>query len=143
MSERLLAITIVLWSMGIGTGYAQQCLHGASETSDQAARRRDALTATRSINTIEANQPGAASGSYLRHAELASAPYASTMRGSTSDVVTRISLNPNTDILPGWRLTLNVFEGGYWFMIKDTSDACGFAYISNQNGVIFTAEPIR
>ena len=34
MSERLVAITIVLWSMGIGTGYAQQCLHGASETSE-------------------------------------------------------------------------------------------------------------
>ena len=143
MSKRLLAITILLWSMGIGTGYAQQCLHGAGETSDQAARRRDALTATRNINNIQANQPGARNGSYLRHAELASAPYAGTMRGSTSEVVRRISLNPDTDILPGWRLTLNVFEAGYWFIIRDTTDTCGFAYISNQNGVIFTAEPIR
>ena len=38
---------------------------------------------------------------------------------------------------------LNVFEAGYWFMIRDMTDTCGFAYISNQNGVIFTAEPIR
>jgi hypothetical protein len=32
---------------------------------------------------------------------------------------------------------------GYWFMIKDKLDPCGFAYISNQAGLIFRAEPIR
>jgi hypothetical protein len=143
MSTRLLATTVMLWSLGISTGYAQQCLHGESETSDQAARRREALTATRNINNIQANQPGAATGTYFQHAELANAPYAATIQRSTNDVVRRISLNPYTDILPGWKLTLNAFEGGYWFMIKDTTDPCGFAYISNRNGVIFTAEPIR
>jgi hypothetical protein len=29
------------------------------------------------------------------------------------------------------------------FMIKDTTDPCGFAYISNQAGLIYNAEPIR
>jgi hypothetical protein len=28
-------------------------------------------------------------------------------------------------------------------MIKDTADPCGFAFVSNQDGVIYTAEPIR
>jgi hypothetical protein len=36
-----------------------------------------------------------------------------------------------------------VTADGYWFMVKDQTDACGFAYISNQNGLIYTAEPIR
>ena len=143
MLQRALVIVLVLWSIGIGKGYAQECLHGPNETTDQAARRRDALTATRNINNIQANQPGAASRSYFSHSELASAPYAGRMRESTSDVVRRISLSPDNDILPGWRLTLDVSNGGYWFMIKDTTDPCGFAFISNQNGVIFRAEPIR
>jgi hypothetical protein len=43
----------------------------------------------------------------------------------------------------GWRLTLDVSDHGYWFMIKDTTDPCGFAYVSNELGVIFRAEPIR
>ena len=37
----------------------------------------------------------------------------------------------------------DVTERGYWFMIKDKIDPCGFAYVSNQVGVIFNAEPIR
>lgn len=34
-------------------------------------------------------------------------------------------------------------QDGYWFMIADLADPCGFAYISNQAGVIFSSEPIR
>ena len=48
-----------------------------------------------------------------------------------------------TIAFPQWKLTLDVTESGYWFMIKDTADPCGFAFISNQAGVIFSAEPIR
>ena len=55
----------------------------------------------------------------------------------------RISLGAEAEILPNWKLTLDVTKNGYWFMIKDTADPCGFAYISNQGGVIFHAEPIR
>ena len=60
MFKRTVAFTIVLWMVSVGSGYAQQCLHGPSETSDQAVRRQEALTATRTINNIQANQPGAA-----------------------------------------------------------------------------------
>ena len=45
--------------------------------------------------------------------------------------------------LPEWQLTVDVAPNGYWFMIKDKTDPCGFAYVSNQDGVIFAAEPIR
>ena len=57
--------------------------------------------------------------------------------------VKSISLTPGTDILPNWQLTLDVTPQGYWFMIKDKSDPCGFAYISNQQGVIYNAEVKR
>jgi hypothetical protein len=46
-------------------------------------------------------------------------------------------------VIPGWQLTLDRTEGGYWFMIKGKTDPCGLAFVSNQQGVIFTAEPIR
>jgi len=125
-------------SQGQQSGTAvKSCLHGAAETADQAARRREALGATRTINNIQANRLEARDRKYLRQDELAGAPFAVNMKDS------KISLNPSQDILPGWKLTLDVAENGYWFMVKDTTDPCGYAFISNQNGVIFTAEPLR
>jgi hypothetical protein len=101
------------------------------------------LTATRTINNIQANQPGSANKVYLRHADLVNSPFAVKMRESPNPTTKRIALNPDEEILPGWKLTLDVTEQGYWFMIKDTTDPCGFAYVSNQAGLIFNAEPIR
>lgn len=47
------------------------------------------------------------------------------------------------EIVPGWQLTFDRTETGYWFMIRDRTDPCGFSFISNENGVIYAAEPIR
>ncbi len=140
MFTRTITFTIVLWTMSIGFGYAQQCMHGSNETTDQAVRRREALTATRTINDIQANQPGAINRLYLRHVELVGSPYAARMRESTNETIKRIVLNPDEDILPNWQLTLDVTLDGYWFMIKDRTDPCGFAYVSNEAGLIFKAE---
>jgi hypothetical protein len=38
------------------------------------------------------------------------------MRESPDATVKRISLNPGTDILPNWQLTLDVATHGYWFI---------------------------
>jgi hypothetical protein len=143
MFKRLLVLTWFAWAAFAGTGYTQQCLHDESETNDQAARRRDALTAARLINTIELNQPGAAARSYLRQSDLESAPYVRRIRESKDENAKQISLTPDTEIVTGWRLTLDVSDRGYWFMIKDINDPCGFAYISREAGLIFRAEPIR
>ncbi len=137
MGARAAAVTAVCIGLAIGTAHAQECLHGPSETAAQAQRRREALTAARNINNIQANQPGAVKGQYFRYDQLASSPFALKMPESNSDVLRRISLKPGTDILPNWQLTLDVTEKGYWFMIKDKADPCGFTYISNQDGVIF------
>jgi hypothetical protein len=135
-------LSVCIWLVA-GAAYAQQCLHGQNESADQAARRREALTATRTINNIQANQPGAAKGQFLRHEELPGSPFAVRMRESSNETVKRMSLNPGSDVLPNWQLTVDVTTQGYWFMIKDKIDPCGFAFVSNQVGVILQAEPIR
>ena len=143
MPKQLAAFVVLCVGLGTGTGYAQDCLHGTTEGAEQLQRRREALAAMRTVNNIEANQPGSAKGVYLRHEELAGSPYASKMQQSANEAVRRISLNPGTDILPNWELTLDVTQHGYWFMIRDKADPCGFAFVSNQAGVIYHAEPIR
>ena len=134
---------IIVWSSISASAYAQQCLHGPTETLEQSARRREALTATRTINNLQFNQPAASRRTFFRQAQLADAPFAARMRESADATVRRISLSPDGDILPGWKLALDVSESGYWFMITDTTDPCGFAFVSNQAGLIFTAEPLR
>jgi hypothetical protein len=142
MLKRTIAITIILSAMSV-SAYAQQCLHGQNEAADQMARRREALTATRTINNIQFNQPGSLQRSFFRHEQLAQSPMGKTMPTSTNELARRILLSPDSDILPGWKLTLDVSENGYWFMIKDTTDSCGFTYISNHDGLIYTAEHLR
>ena len=139
----ILTFAAALAATSAAPAAAQQCIHGVGETTDNAARRRQALTAARTINTMQANQPGAAGRRFLRHDELANAPSAPNPREVAGTAANAISLKPGDDIVPGWKLTLDVTDQGYWFLIKDTVDPCGFAYVSNQNGVIFNAEPIR
>jgi hypothetical protein len=62
---------------------------------------------------------------------------------SLVDTRHNVGADPGTEIAPGFTLTLDAAEKGYWFEIKDTTDPCGFRFISNQNGVIFTARPIQ
>jgi hypothetical protein len=101
------------------------------------SRHRDGarrLGAARFVNTLQANQPGARERQYLRHDELGVA---------AQGVPPIYRLNPGENIVAGWRLSLDLTPKGYWFSIVDTTDPCGFRYISNEQGLIFTAEPIR
>lgn len=121
-----------------GPALAQTCLHASREESaEQLARRQAALTAARTINNIQYNRPGAREKVFLRHEELASAPFATKLPANT------VLLTPDQDIVPGWRLTLDTYSGGYWFAITDKTDPCMFTYISNHSGLIYTAEPLR
>ena len=119
----------------------QPCLHDANETPDQAARRREALGATRNVNNIQANQPGSQSRQYFAHEQLASSPF--VQKNAANAQIAVMNFAPGAEILPGWKLTLDVTREGYWFMIKDVSDPCGFTWISNQNGLIYKAEHLR
>ncbi len=135
------SILILSFTLLAAPSYAQQpCLHGPDETPQQQERRRQALGATRNVNNMQANQPAARGSRYLRHEDLASSPFA---QKQTSAAFKSLHLTPGDEILPGWELKLDVSDDSYWFMIKDKTDPCGFAYISNKAGVIYTAEPIR
>ena len=132
MRAGLLAFSVVMFCAS--PSFAQQCLHGPSESPEQAARRRQALAAARLVNTLQANQPGAGQRRYLRHEDLATA---------APNLPATFKLAPADEIVVGWRLTLDVSAKGYWFAIADTTDACGFRYISSEDGLILSAEPIR
>ena len=109
------------------------CLHAAGrETPDQRNRSVAALGATRAVNTAESTFASKNGGRYAPSGELSAYLDAA-----------RYNLTPGADIVPGFRLTLDTTPKGYWFEIVDTTDVCGFRFISNQNGLIFTAQPIR
>jgi hypothetical protein len=117
---------------------AQQCLHGPNETPEEQARRKQALSVARVVNTIQANQPGAREKRYLRHEELAS-----FLPAPLPDWMKSLNFTPGAEVLPGWDLQLETTSDGYWFMVQDKTDRCRFAFISNTRGVIYAAEPVR
>ena len=142
MVRKVIACTIGLVALSFSSAHAQQCLHGPDEAADQKVRRREALTATRTVNNLQANQPGSRSSTFLRQVELPTSPFAKGPDGA-SPFFKKLNFTPGEELMPGWVLTLDVTQDGYWFMIKDKTDPCGFAYVSNQAGVIYSSEPIR
>jgi hypothetical protein len=113
----------------------QACLHGPDSSPQQKQRRSEAVGAARYVNSVQANQPRSRQREYLTHEQLAALPPRAS--GPALD------LTPGNEILAGWQLTISTTQGGYWFMIKDTTDPCHFALISNQDGIVYTAQPIR
>jgi hypothetical protein len=108
------------------------CLHAAGrESPKERDRSVAAIAATRAINTAQAAY-SAKNKAYAHREELAGFLDAA-----------RYNLAESAEITPGFKLTLDTTEKGYWFSIADTTDPCGFRYISNQTGTIFTAQPIR
>lgn len=137
MTRVLAAMTLVI--AATTSAFAQECLHGPDASAEQKARKRDALTATRMVNNLQANRGEVPP---LSHEQLLTSRYAQG-RGGQTEAFKKLNFTPGAEILPGWELTLNTTQDGYWFMIKDKTDPCGFAYISNQTGLIYNAEPIR
>lgn len=101
---------------------AQQpaCLHQAGESADQQLRRRQGITYARQINSAQASARSQA-GAYQ--------PLNALRVPQTAP--------------PGFTAQLAVDANGYVFSIKDSTDPCGFAYFSDQDGVIFAGEYIR
>ena len=109
------------------------CLHTpGKESPQQRDRSVAALAAARAVNTAQAKFAALNGGKYGRREELT--PHIDAAR---------YNLLEGADIAPGFTLTLDAAGKIYWFLIKDKTDPCGFSYISNQDGVIFVAQPIR
>jgi len=101
---------------------AQQpsCLHGPNESDAERARKRQALTMARQINTLE-NAAFQAQGTYPPLRELA-----------------RLNSPPQ-----GFEVHAAIDAQNYLFSIKDITDPCGFAYFSDRSGLIYAGEVIR
>ncbi len=96
------------------------CLHGSKETAPQRDRRMSALDYARQVNTFEAAGKSHAQRYYA------------------------IEDLPGLPKLPeGFKANMSTDGASYTFSVKDTLDACHFAYFSDQDGVIYTATPIR
>ena len=96
------------------------CLHGPKETTAQSARRTAALEFARQLNTFEAAGKSQAQRYYA------------------------IEDLPGLPKLPeGMKAAIATDGASYVFSVKDTLDACHFAYFSDQDGVIYTASPVR
>lgn len=112
---------------------AQGCLHDpGKEAPAQRDRSLAALAATRAVNTAQSSYAAKNNRTFARREELTG--YIDTAR---------YNLIEGADIVPGFELTFDRTEKGYWFMIADKTDPCGFRYISNQQGIIFVGQPIR
>lgn len=109
------------------------CLHSpGKESPQQRDRSVAALGAARAINTAQSQFAAKNNRKYGQGADLV--PYLDAAR---------YNLLNGAEIAPGFSLTLDAHDKGYWFLIKDKTDPCGFSYISNQDGLIFVAQPIR
>jgi hypothetical protein len=106
------------------------CLHEpGTETADQADRAKHAVGLARMINSAEA----------VYHSKFGS-------YGKLEELVTGDFVKPapaSGEYVAGFKLRLDVMDRAYWFSVTDTTDPCGFRYISNQDGLIFTAKPLQ
>jgi hypothetical protein len=112
-------IALLLGTAGLSS-QDDRCLHGASETADQAVRRRMALDFARQVNSAEAalRTQERRFGSYADLPDLPEAP-----QGFQAPLVSNGTM--------------------YMFAVKDTTDPCYFVLFSDQSGVIYTGTAIR
>ncbi len=144
MNRRRVACSAAVLLLWVGPVHAQQCLHGSDEHPLEKDRRTLALNAVRVINTAESGHI-AQYGRYVPMAELAQSPAMRRFQDSAGrfGVTYRLlSLQPNTDILYGFELHLLTDGITYTMTLKDKTDPCRFAYVSDQAGLIYTSYPI-
>src|SRR5262249_14278384 len=115
-----LAIVVIVALRPPGAQKPADCLHGRSEAPAQAERRKAALRLARELNTLEAAAHAQAQSYY-----------------TMTDL-------PGVPAVPGgFRAQLSTDGASYTFSVKDTLDACGFAFFSDQEGVIYSGTPIQ
>lgn len=111
----MLMMTILALGVAAGGG---GCLHDRDETAENAQRRRDALRAVRYVNTAQ------------------------KMGLEKAKRYVPLSQVPGVPAADGFRLSLVNDNKTYMLAAKDTRDACGFAYFTDEAGLIYEGQPI-
>jgi hypothetical protein len=120
-----LLVAVGAYAQGGGPGRSV-CLHGWSETADEAARRDKAIKVAQAINS----------------AQVVAVPQPRIQR-PTAPKYRRPEELPNIPPLPrGFELQFNTDGESYNFAIKDTRDACHFAIFSDQDKLVYAGTPI-
>jgi hypothetical protein len=114
--------------VGIGAAIALTALVTAQRITAQQeracadrSRQRLAVTLARQINTAEINRRPGMNG----YQSLSAFPQISIPEGFTAQLV------------------INATGSEYAFSVKDTQDPCGFMVFSDQDQVIYTAQPLQ
>ena len=115
------SVVAVVLGMPVRANQPQKvtCLHGDGESAAEAARRKAAVQFVRAVNTEE-NEAMEATGQYQ--------PLATLNLPATPD---------------GFLLAFGESVAGYIVVLKDTYDPCSFALFSDQEGLIYTGQPLR
>jgi len=113
----MLLMTILAFGVAAGGGAA--CLHGDDETPEQAKRRQDALHAVHYVNTAE------------------------SMGLEKAKRYVPLSQVPGVSVPAGFKLSLVADNKTYMLAARDTQDACGFAYFTDETGLVYEAQPIK
>jgi len=98
---------------------AQQCLHGPDESAAERARRRAAVVFLQEVNAAQAR--------------------IQRERGSFVPLVEAVSL---AAVPVGFVPRLVFDRWGYVVTLKDALDPCGFALVSDHDGLIYEARPV-
>lgn len=120
MVRHIVAFTIAgLMGWGFSPAQSTDCASNAPLTDAQIARHRSAVNVARQINTAEAQQ----SSKTKRYVPL------SELAGVT--------------VPEGFEAQVSTDGESYMFSVKDSVDPCKSAVFSDQNGLIYTATPLR
>jgi hypothetical protein len=114
-----LALVTVLSSSGLPIAQNTPCDPTSASTPEQGKRRQTAIGVARQINNAQAR----ASSSLKRYAHF----------GELENII----------VPPGFDVQVSADSTGYTFSVKDLQDGCKFAVFSDQDGVIYAANPIR
>jgi len=95
-------------------GYAPTCRHGQAPTEEDRARRAQAVTLAKAINTAQAS-----------------------LVQRTQQYHPVESLGNLPAVPAGFELNLFADHSGYMFAIKDTQDPCWFAVFSDNRGLVY------
>ena len=103
------------------SGYAQECLHGPNETSEQKARSRAALQLVRQVNTLQF----------------------STGLKNAKKLLPLEERGLDLKSAPGFSPKFTTDGKNYSLVLKDTTDPCSFAFVTTDEGLIYKAQPLK
>jgi hypothetical protein len=139
LKEHRIILSTLLLVLTFGT-VASQFAQNAPTATDKLDSHASMLGLVRTINTVEVTE-ASRYGSYepwpillAHHQE----DFNSWLKRFYSSNEPNVQFRDATEFLPDWNLRLNVQADGkgYVLLVNDTSDKTGFAWISDESGII-------